>query len=301
FVVPTGAFRMANAFVAGLSALWRYVFFTESILRGMSPEELDCVLAHEVTHAKKRHILFYLLASLAFSAFSGLLHEGLSRVGVPSAAIQVLILTWAGLYWGLAFGYVSRRFETEADLVAARRVPAVEGAPPPYGAARKMAAALERVADLNHAPRWAWSWRHFTIERRVDILLRSETDPATGLAFERTCDRFRAAALALVAAGVASGGLLFWIQGGKAEEQRALLRAYDEVEEGRKALGEGRYPEALEHLRKGIDGGGATAEAWMWRSYAERALNLDREATASEAAARKKGITDPQLRLQAGP
>jgi Zn-dependent protease with chaperone function len=301
FVVPTGTSRMANAFVAGLSARWRYIFFTEAIIRGMSPEELDCVLAHEVTHAKKRHIFIYLMASLAFSAFSGLLHEGLSAVNVPSAVIYALILTWAAVYWGLAFGYVSRRFETEADLVAARNVPALEGAPPPYGAARKMAAALERVADLNHAPPWAWSWRHFTIERRVDILLHSESEPAYGLAFERACDRFRTAALVLVAAGLLSGGLLIWIQRGEADKNRALLRAYDEVKEGGKALDARKYEDALEHLRKGIDGGSTSAVAWVWRADAERALGRTREAMVSEETARKKGITDPRLRLRAAP
>src|SRR5207237_271741 len=63
---------------------------------------------------------------------------------------------------------------TEADLVAARVAPAVEGGIPPYGAARRMAAALERVAVLNRVPIGSPSWRHFTIEKRIDILLHAE-------------------------------------------------------------------------------------------------------------------------------
>jgi Zn-dependent protease with chaperone function len=296
FVVPTGNSSMANAFVAGLSTRWRYVFFTEALLRGMTPDELDCVLAHEVTHAKKQHILFYLLASLAFSAISGLL-----AVGVPSTVFPVLLLGWGGLFWGLAFGYVSRRFETEADLVAARVVPALEGGVPPYGAARKMAATLYRVADLNHSPPWAWSWRHFTIERRIDILLRSEADPSVGLAFERQCDRFRIGAVALVLASLLCGGIIFGVQSGKAEENRALLRAYDEVEEGRKDLNAGLFSDALAHLKKGIEGGATTAWAWIWRSDAERGLGMDDAARISEENARKKDSPDPRLRIRTSP
>ncbi|HLY08171.1 MAG TPA: M48 family metalloprotease [Planctomycetota bacterium] len=297
-IVPTGTSRMANAFVAGLSSQWRYIFFTEAIIDGMSPESLDCVLAHEVTHAMKRHILFYLLASLAFASFSGLVHEGLDAVRVPSSVILVVMLAWAGFYWGLGFGYVSRRFETEADLVAARTVPALEGGLPPYGAARQMAAALERVADLNHASIFGWSWRHFTIARRIEILLAAEVDPSVGLAFERSCDRFRAAAIALVLGGLLCAGVNFGIQRGHADENRALLQAYDQVELGRKDLDVGNYSEALAHLRRGIDGGSASAAAWIWRADAERALNLLEDARRSEDAARKIGVSDPRLRLR---
>jgi Zn-dependent protease with chaperone function len=301
FVVPTGTSRMANAFVAGLSARWRYVFFTEAILQGMTPDELECVLSHEVTHAMKRHILFYLLASLAFSSFSGLLHEGLEAFGVPPAVLLPIILAWAGVYWGLAFGYVSRRFETEADLVAARIVPAREDGNPPYGAARKMADALYRVAELNRVSTEGWSWRHFSIARRIEILLSAERNPSSGMAFERTCDRLRGTALVMVVAALVSGGVVFGIQRGKADENRALLAAYDQVERGRKELEAGNFSAALEHLQQGIDGGSTSAAAWFWRADAERGLGLFDAAKQSEETARKRHVADPRLRLRSPP
>jgi len=300
-VVPTGTSRMANAFVAGLSARWRYIFFTESILRGMTPEDLECVLAHEVTHARKRHILFYLVSALAFSLFSGLAHEALDAAGVPSIVLLFVMLTWAGVYWGLAFGYVSRRFETEADLVAARLVPAVEGGFPPYVGARKMASALHRVADLNHVPIWAPSWRHFTIEKRIEILLGAELNPAIGQAFERTCDRLRGAALVLVVGSLLAGGALFGLQRGQATENRALLRAHETAEQGHRELLAGNYAAALRLLREGIDGGSTSAAVWFWRADTERALGMMDEALKSEAAARKRGYSDPRLRLRGKP
>src|SRR5207245_2516160 len=101
---------------------------------------------------------------------------------VPAAAIELLFLAWGIFFWAGLFGWVSRRFESEADLAAARLAPAAD--PPPYGAARKMAEALARVAELNRVPPWAWSWRHFSIERRIDILLDAQEDARTGEAFE---------------------------------------------------------------------------------------------------------------------
>jgi STE24 endopeptidase len=297
-VVPTGTSRMANAFVVGLSARWRYVFFTRAILDGMPSEELECVLLHEVTHSQKRHILIYLISALAFSLLSGLAHEALEVVGVPSVALLAGMLSWAVFYWGIAFGYVSRRFETEADLVAARLAPAVEGGFLPYAAARRMAAALERVAALNHVPVWAPSWRHFTIERRIDILLHAEFNPSIGARFERACDRFRRLATVLLLCGLLCGGVMLGLQHGRAPENRALLAAHESVERGRLELEARRYEEAVTDLRRGIEGGANSGAAYLWLADAERALGGDAKAQDAEAQARKKFVSDPRLRLR---
>ena len=298
WVVPTGTSRMANAFVVGLSARWRYVFFTEAILEGMSPDELECVLLHEITHSQKRHIPFYLVGSLTFALVMGLGQEALAVAQVPEPAVIAAGLAWMLLFWGVAFGFVSRRFETEADLVAARRATPAEGGVAPYGAARRMAAALERVAILNRVPVWGWSWRHFSIERRMDILLRSEIDPRIGEHFEGVCDRLRRLALALLVMGLLCGGVLLGVQHGRAPESLALLRAYDAVDRGHLALVEKRYDAAREELLKGIDGGADSAAARLWLADCERGLGREDAAKREEAIARKKGVTDPRDRLR---
>lgn len=300
-IVPTGTSRMANAFVVGLGSGWRYVFFTEAILDGMTPEELECVLVHEVTHSQKRHILFYLFAALAFSLLSGLAHEAFDAAGLPAPLLLLFMVGWAGLFWGAAFGYVSRRFETEADLVAARVAPALENGLRPYAAARRMAAALERVAWLNHVPVWAPTWRHFTIEKRIDILIRSEIDPTLGLSFERACDRLRRGAVVLLLSGLLCGGVLFGLQIGRAPETRALLQAHESVERGRLALDRKEYEKALNELRGGIEGGSDSGVVWLWIADCERALGREAEALKAEASARKRGVSDPRLRLRLSP
>jgi hypothetical protein len=193
---------------------------------------------------------------------------------------------------------VSRRFETEADLVAARRAPPAEGGVPPYGAARRMAAALERVALLNHVPVWAPSWRHFTIERRMDILLRAEIDPRIGEHFEGVCDRLRRMAVGLLLLGLLCGGILLGVQHGRAPKSLALLQAYEAVDRGRRALVEKRYDAAREDLIRGIDGGADSAEARVWLADCERGLGREEAAKREESIARKKDVADPRLRLR---
>jgi len=169
---------------------------------------------------------------------------------------------------------------------------------PPYVASRRMAAALERVALLNHIPIWAPSWRHFTIERRMDILLRAEIDPRIGEHFEGVCDRLRRLALGLLLLGLLCGGILLGVQHKRAPENLALLRAYDAVDRGRQALVEKRYDAAREDLIRGIDAGADSAAARLWLADCERGLGREEAATREEAIARKKGVTDPRLRLR---
>ena len=91
--------------------------------------------------------------------------------------------------WGVAFGWVSRRFERQADVFGARTV-----TPPPEGCvvpckvhheandaaseakalcatgAHTFAAALRRIAALNGIPEEARSWRHSSIASRMRFL-----------------------------------------------------------------------------------------------------------------------------------
>jgi tetratricopeptide (TPR) repeat protein len=157
------------------------------------------------------------------------------------------------------------------------------------------------VADLNGVPIYAPSMRHFSIARRIDILLRAEIDPSVGLRFERVCDQLRRAVPAIVAVAAICGGLIFCLQFVHVVENRALLEAHEHVEQGRRDLDAGRFAEALEHLRKGIDGGSTGASAWFLRADAERALGLVADARKSEEMARRRGSPDPRLRLRAIP
>jgi Zn-dependent protease with chaperone function len=50
--------RMLTAGIMGLVPRYRYILITESLMDVLSIEELKAVVAHEMGHAKYRHLLF---------------------------------------------------------------------------------------------------------------------------------------------------------------------------------------------------------------------------------------------------
>ena len=120
-----------NAYFTGLGTHKRIVFF-DTLIRELSNDEIEAVLAHELGHFKCRHIiqrmLFLGVLSFAALALLGLLHgkawfySGLG-VYLPSdhQALALFLLGTPILMSGLQvfFSHISRRHEFEADDFAA--------------------------------------------------------------------------------------------------------------------------------------------------------------------------------------
>ena len=121
----------ANAYFTGLGQNKRIVFF-DTLLKGMQPQEVEAVLAHELGHFKHRHIVkqiavHFLLALLVLFALGQIIHfaavyHGLG-VAYPSHAMALLlmmlllpVLSFPFAPWG---SFSSRRNEFEADRFAA--------------------------------------------------------------------------------------------------------------------------------------------------------------------------------------
>ncbi len=151
---------MANAMIVGLFARNRVVLFSDSLLAMLGPRELAAVFAHEIGHAKRRHVTIFLTWIAAFFLGGDMLvsQAGLvSAWGSAGAAIGLFVL------WFLVFGWLSRRFELEADLYA------LELLGDPLG----LIAALERVGGRL---RDVAGWRHFSTAGRVAFLSRAAAD-----------------------------------------------------------------------------------------------------------------------------
>jgi STE24 endopeptidase len=88
FFVMDGSKRSAhsNAFFTGFGASKRVVFF-DTLLKQLTPSEMEAVLAHELGHFKHRHILKMMVSSFVFSLI------GLALLGFASQQI--------GFYTGL--------------------------------------------------------------------------------------------------------------------------------------------------------------------------------------------------------
>jgi STE24 endopeptidase len=127
-----------NAYFTGFGKTKRIVFF-DTLLQRLSPGEIDAVLAHELGHFKKRHVLkriaYTFIISLGFLwLLAQLLHAewfyaGLG-VSTQSTAIALLLFfmvlpVFTFLLHPIASAY-SRKHEFEADEYAAQQTDANE-------------------------------------------------------------------------------------------------------------------------------------------------------------------------------
>ncbi len=121
---------MANAMVVGVVPWARYVIFTDRLLEGMAPDELDAVFGHEAGHVRHGHIPYYvaflvLSASAATAGLAALAQAlDLDRWAREQAdwanwlPLPPLLMT--GAYIFLVFGLLSRRCERQADVFGCR-------------------------------------------------------------------------------------------------------------------------------------------------------------------------------------
>jgi len=228
---------MINAAVMGIIAPVRYVLLSDGLLAAMSSRQIEAVFGHEIGHVRHRHIQHFLLfAYVGWLATAGTM-ELLARVLLArQVESQAAILAVEGIgvlvavvVWGAGFGWLSRRFERQADLFAARCVtpPADrcvepcgvhpgDGTSTPSGphlcatAASVFASSLDRVAILNGIPHEERSWRHSSIGYRIRFLKSLAGDPNRLARFERVIHRAKAGLL--VAAVVGTGiGIAYWL------------------------------------------------------------------------------------------
>lgn len=206
---------LINAMVMGLLPRLRYVLLTDALLENLPDRQVEAVLAHEVGHVRRRHMPWLaagLIACVGLSAAAAdLLARWIWSADPPPwlGGVAQLALAAIGLAAGLAaFGWVSRRFEWQADAFAAahlsgastaRRAAAAAAPPaPPAPAvaadgAEAMIDALHAVARLNHIPLDEFSWRHGSMRRRIANLHALVGQSADRLRPDRTARAVKAA------------------------------------------------------------------------------------------------------------
>jgi heat shock protein HtpX len=150
YVIPGPAL---NAFATGRSPRHAAVAATEGLLRTMTREELEGVLAHELSHVINRDTLVSTVAATLGGAISFLAHSmmwrgrGRDDGGNPLAALVVMILApMAAMLIQLA---VSRSREYGADESGARLVGYPDGL---ARALAKLKGASERIPMHNVEP-----------------------------------------------------------------------------------------------------------------------------------------------------
>lgn len=122
----------ANAYFSGFGKEKRITLF-DTLINDLNEDEIVAVLAHEVGHYKRKHIIANLLASLFTTGVTLFIlslfinHPEISlAIGVSTPSFHAALVGFALLYspiseiTGLIMNYLSRRFEFQADNFAKR-------------------------------------------------------------------------------------------------------------------------------------------------------------------------------------
>ena len=235
---------MVNACVMGLMRLWRYIFLSDGLLETMREDQIRAVFGHEAGHVKHHHIPFFLLfaamSMLLVGAMLLLVWEylpypvwkrwlGISRSDWHNATdlgTMGLVL----LVWVFGFGWLSRRFEWQADVFGVRCVgwtmetcgdpdcgvhhPSADGKRTRKtlcpAAADVFAESLGRIALLNGMAPNARSWRHGSIAMRMAFVRALASDTRKLRRFNRTIVLTKLVLVIGTAAGCAYAAYEYW-------------------------------------------------------------------------------------------
>jgi len=248
--------QMSNAAIVGFTERTRLVFFSDLLLQQLGPRELAAVFAHEMGHARRAHAAVFGAFAMGFFLWARLIVE---RFDVESPLWGGVILAVVVLLWYLAFGYLSRRFELEADLESLRVV----------GESGPLVRALELVTGAHAHQRT--SWRHFSTRERVSFLRAAEVDPLVGIRLRTKLERWRKLGFTLFALAALfevadqarswdEGWLVSDLRLGRFEE--AAARADSSGVDAQVAALARRAAQAPEGARDPKSLGGAALNAW---------------------------------------
>ncbi len=176
-----------TAGIMGIIPRLRYLMITPALLEALSNDELDSVLAHEIGHVKRLHLILYIVLFLSFSLLTGALAAPLPHFILASdlfyRLLQILqvapqnllgvlatapILPLMLIYFRYIFGYFIRNFERQADLYVFKA----------QGTSIPLIASFEKISLLSGGNREEKNWHHFGIGERIDFLNKCEQDQA---------------------------------------------------------------------------------------------------------------------------
>lgn len=226
-----------NAAVMGFIPPLRYILVSDALLETMDDEEIEAVFGHEAGHVHHWHLPFFGLFALASMYVTGGVLELLvrGRFITDSGILQLIGLAVLLALWLFGFGWLSRRFERQADLFGVRSVTSdirkciswcpVHGDQRAAGvcvtAANLFGRTLSKIAGLNGIPRTAPSWRHGSIESRCRLIERFAQDAAAVNRFDRELLLLKAGLIGAGCIGTIAAGMVYY-----AEIARALRRLF---------------------------------------------------------------------------
>ena len=190
--------RMITAGVMGLVRRFRYILVTDALLNLLKPEEVDAVIAHEIGHVKRNHILFYLFFFVGYMLFSYaifdlivyaiiyteplyrfVIQSGLNHAMVASTLITLTTIIVFLIYFRYIFGYFMRNFERQADGYVYTL----------FNSAGPLISTFEKIVLTTGQSPDKPNWHHFSIAQRVRYLIQTEQDQGWVLRHDRKVRR----------------------------------------------------------------------------------------------------------------
>ena len=178
--------KMITAGVMGLIKKFRYILITPSLLRVLNPEEVDAVIAHEIGHVKRKHLVFYLLFFVGYMLLSYLTFDivlfgiiyaepvswfinktGFEQTTVISTLFSLVIIIVFIIYFRFVFGFFMRNFERQADIYVYSL----------FESAKPLISTLQKIVTTSGQSADRPNWHHFSIKERIDYLRKCESDP----------------------------------------------------------------------------------------------------------------------------
>ena len=169
--------RRANAAVVGLGNS-KEILISDTLISGLTHEEIEAVVAHELGHLKSRHGEWYfalgmVVSFIGFALAAGVLELSAKRLGFSGvkdvAGFPLFLLVFAGLFLVLSpfLNSVLRRMEKAADLWVGRFT----------GNPLALASALEKLSATNLVER-NQPWLY-------EVLFSSHPSPGKRIAYLR--------------------------------------------------------------------------------------------------------------------
>ena len=178
--------RIITAGVMGLANKFRYILVTDALLRFLTPDEIDAVIAHEIGHVRRNHLWIYIFfivgyIILTYTTFNLIIYLLLGSefiyglfdiVGSNPTTIQTIVSIGAVIlfivYFRYIFGYFMRNFERQADAHIYTL----------FSNARALISTFKKIAMTSHQSPDKPNWHHFSINQRVNFLMQCENDSA---------------------------------------------------------------------------------------------------------------------------
>jgi len=179
------ASKKLNAYATGAGPSTRFVLY-ESVVNRLSADEIESMIAHEISHIKLNHLslnlffvcAFLFLAPTAAQCFAPYVIPrlspswGIKKVeDLPTIALAFLIVLGGNFLFMPVQNYFSRQFERQADQQAL----ALTGNPEAF--ARQLSSYARFNLDDMDPPAWAVMtlYSHPSVKERIEAALKYKT------------------------------------------------------------------------------------------------------------------------------